>query len=467
MSPEGERTRHYIPTPEKPYVVITKAELFSPTCSLWEKRGRARYLSILSLSKVFDTIDSRRPKNPDSRVAVIHARFRTWARESGIALESRRSKEKWAAVYSERDIKRFLQATSQTEIPQTKYRIATGKPTETDDGLSYLELAIAMLHIAQEPSPGFPETASVGEITDIYLREQAATPLLSSRQKEKGLAIQIARGEKSAQRLVLDKHQRLPPQTRERLTLEVQVAVSARDLFIKSNTRLVVSIAKKYMGRGVPFLDLIQEGNLGLMRAVKKFDYKRGAFSTYATWWIRQAVSRAIDDLGGTIRVPVHMADELRKFTNAQQNLHQKLGRKPDVKELAIYLEIKPKRITETLLPALRVQPTSLDEPLDPNDPKSGYKGDFAPDNSPLPPQVAEKDALRQAVRKAVDSLTDTPRNIAMLEYKYGLSDGEEHTLEETGAKFGVSRERARQIEARLLDQLRHPHRAQPLRDFL
>ena len=185
MSPEGERTRHSIPTPEKPYVVITKAELFSPTCSLWEKRGRARYLSILSLSKVFDTIDSRRPKNPDSRVAVIHARFRTWARESGIALESRRSKEKWAAVYSERDIKRFLQATSQTEIPQTKYRIATGKPTETDDGLSYLELAIAMLHIAQEPSPGFPETASVGEITDIYLREQAATPLLSSRQKKK------------------------------------------------------------------------------------------------------------------------------------------------------------------------------------------------------------------------------------------------------------------------------------------
>lgn len=470
MSPDRERTRNRVPYPEKPYVVITQAELFSPTCNLWERRGKSRYLSILSLSMVFDTIDSGRTKNTDNRVAVVHARFREWAKKSGVTLESHRSKEKWAAVYSERDIKRFLQATSETEIPQTKYRIATGKPIETDGGLSYLALAITMLGIdhIQQPLPDFPKDASVSEITNIYLKEQAATPLLSSRQKEKDLAIQIARGERSAQRLLHDKkHPHLSPQTRKRLEQEIQAALSARDLLIRSNTQLVVSIAKRYMNRGVPFLDLIQEGNLGLIRAVKKFDHKRGyKFSTFATWWIRQAVARAIDDLGGTIRVPVHMSDELRKFNAAQQDLHQKLGHEPSVKELAEYLNIKPRRITEVLFPALRIQPISLDESLDPNDRESGYRGDFIPDASPGPSQIVDKNDLRQKILEAINSLPETDRNKDMLKYIYGLSDGVPHTLEETGKEFdGLTRERVRQLEARMRAKLHHPKYA--LRGFL
>ena len=468
MSPEGERTRHSIPTPEKPYVVITKAELLSPTCNLWEQHNnsKTRYLSILSLSQVFDTIDSRRTKNTNNRVAVVHARFREWAKKSGVTLESHRSKEKWAAIYSERNIKRFLQATSQAEIPQTKYRIANGKPIETDGGLSYLELAIAELGIAQEPSPDFPETASVSEIIDTYLREQAATPLLSSRQKEKDLAIQIARGEKSARRLVLDKHKRLLPKTRKHLTQEVQAAASARDLFIRSNTRLVVSIAKKYMNRGVPFLDLMQEGNLGLMKAVKKFDPDRGTvFSTYATWWIRQTIARAIDDLGGTVRVPVHMSDELGKFKNAQQDLRQKLGHDPSVEELAAYLKIKPRRITEVLLPALHVQPWSLDELVNPDDPESGSKGDFVPDASPGPSQIVDGNDLRQKILEAVNSLPENSRNVKIFRNIYGLDGDVPHTLEETGSYFKLTRQRVSQVEARMRTKLRHPKYA--LQNFL
>jgi len=238
---------------------------------------------------------------------------------------------------------------------------------------------------------------------------------------------------------------------------------AAREHLITANSRLVISVAKKYMGRGVPFLDLIQEGNIGLIRATKKFDYRRGhKFSTYATWWIRQAVTRAIADQGRTIRVPVHMGDQINKLLRVQHQLTQRLGREPTVEELAIALDVPPKKVENMIQVARR--PLSLETPTD--DEEDSVLGDFIEDDeAPPPDESATYNLLREHLEEVLNGLP--PREVRILQLRYGLLDGQAYTLEEVGRKMGVTRERVRQIEAQALSRLRHPSIRRKLRDYL
>jgi RNA polymerase primary sigma factor len=247
------------------------------------------------------------------------------------------------------------------------------------------------------------------------------------------------------------------------LQKHVDDGLSAREHLISANSRLVISVAKKYIGRGVPFLDLIQEGNIGLIRAAKKFDYHRGhKFSTYATWWIRQAVTRAIADQGRTIRVPVHMGDQINKLIRTSHRLTQELGREPTVQELADSLEV-PLRKAEQMIKVAR-RPLSLEMPTD--DEADSVLGDFIEDmESPEPVEMVTSEMLRDQLNDILSGLP--PREVRILQMRYGLVDGETYTLEEVGKKLGVTRERVRQIEAQALSRLRHPTHSRKLRDYL
>jgi RNA polymerase primary sigma factor len=216
------------------------------------------------------------------------------------------------------------------------------------------------------------------------------------------------------------------------------------------------------MGRGVPFLDLIQEGNIGLIRATKKFDYRRGhKFSTYATWWIRQAVTRAIADQGRTIRVPVHMGDQINKLLRLSHQLTQKLGRDPSTEELALELEVPPKKV-ETMIRVAR-RPLSLETPTDDED---SVLGDFVEDEEAAEPaELTTQTLMREQLMEVLDGLP--PREVRILQLRYGLQDGRSYTLEEVGRKMGVTRERVRQIEAQALSRLRHPNHKRILVDYL
>ena len=239
--------------------------------------------------------------------------------------------------------------------------------------------------------------------------------------------------------------------------------LAAREHLIRANSRLVISVAKKYIGRGVPFLDLIQEGNIGLIRAANKFNYQLGhKFSTYATWWIRQAVTRAIADQSRTIRVPVHMGDQINKLLRTSHRLTQELGREPTSDELAGALEIPTRKAEEMLRVARR--PLSLEMPTD--DEGESELGDFIEDEDGLAPdEEVSSSMLRELLRYILQDLP--PREVRILQLRYGLVDGETYTLEEVGKKLGVTRERVRQIEAQALSRLRHPTHARRLRDFL
>ncbi len=250
---------------------------------------------------------------------------------------------------------------------------------------------------------------------------------------------------------------------RERLLWFVRDGQNAQEHLIKANSRLVVSVAKKYVGRGVPFLDLIQEGNIGLIRAVKKFDYRRGyKFSTYATWWIRQAVTRAIADQGRTIRVPVHMYEQINRLTRTSRQLVQELGRDPTTEEIADELGVSPRKVEHIMRVSQR--PLSLEMPV--GEEEDSYLGDFIEDeDADSPQEAAGQQLLREVIDEIFQSLT--PREVRILQLRFGLVDGYCYTLEEVGKKFGVTRERIRQIEAQALSRLRHPSRSRKLRDYL
>jgi RNA polymerase primary sigma factor len=293
----------------------------------------------------------------------------------------------------------------------------------------------------------------------LYLKEVGRVPLLTA-EEEVDLAQRIERGRNSREELALGG-------TTEQRRYEMQQLIhdgwAAREHLITANSRLVISVAKKYMGRGVPFLDLIQEGNIGLIRAAKKFDYHRGhKFSTYATWWIRQAVTRAIADQGRTIRVPVHMGDQINKLLRIQHQLTQQLGRVPVISELADALEVSPQKVEYMIRVARR--PLSLSTPTD--DEEDSVLGDFIPDEEmPAPDDTATYNLLREHIYMVMDGLP--PREVRILQLRYGLVDGQSYTLEEVGRKMGVTRERVRQIEAQALSRLRHPAVQRKLREYL
>ena len=293
----------------------------------------------------------------------------------------------------------------------------------------------------------------------LYLKEVGRVPLLTA-VEEVELAQRIERGRLSREEMARGN---VTPHRRQELQMLIEDGWAAREHLITANSRLVISVAKKYMGRGVPFLDLIQEGNIGLIRAAKKFDYRRGhKFSTYATWWIRQAVTRAIADQGRTIRVPVHMGDQINKLLRVQHQLTQRLGRDPSVEELAVALEVTPQKVENMIQVARR--PLSLETPTD--DEEDSVLGDFIQDDEfPAPDDTATYNLLREHLDSVLDGLP--PREVRILQLRYGLLDGQAYTLEEVGRKMGVTRERVRQIEAQALSRLRHPAIRRKLREYL
>src|SRR5712691_2642046 len=318
------------------------------------------------------------------------------------------------------------------------------------------------------PKPRRPEeeefdlsTISTDDTVGLYLKEMARVPLLTTEQ-EVDLAKRLERG-LIAQKKLDKMNGSAGYRRRAELEGHVEDGRGAREHLIKANTRLVVSIAKKYIGRGVPFLDLIQEGNLGLMKAVEKFDYRRGyRFSTYATWWIRQTITRAIADQGRTIRVPVHMSDRIRRLYKAARQLEQAYGRKPTPEEIAHELNLEPRKVQWMLKVSWR--PLSLERPV--GEEEDTEFGAFIEDDStPTPTQSAYQNLLREKVEEVLGTLT--PREARILRLRFGLHNGRQYTLEEVGQKFGLTRERIRQIEGKALRRLRHPRRSRQLRDYL
>ena len=360
---------------------------------------------------------------------------------------------------AEQDVDQLEEAFSALLSAGIQYTEETPSDDEVDDD----ELDLSDLDDEDDESGiGLSDDLSNIDTDDtigLYLKEVSRVPLLTA-DEEVELAQRIEKGRISREELA---RVNVTFERRLELRKNIEDSWAARDHLITANSRLVISVAKKYMGRGVPFLDLIQEGNIGLIRATKKFDYRRGhKFSTYATWWIRQAVTRAIADQGRTIRVPVHMGDQINKLLRYQHQLTQKLGRDPSVEELAAELDVPVKKVENMIQVARR--PLSLETPTD--DEEDSVLGDFIEDDeAPAPSDSATYNLLKEHLQTILNDLP--PREVRILQLRYGLLDGQAYTLEEVGNKMGVTRERVRQIEAQALSRLRHPSVQKILRDYL
>ena len=332
-------------------------------------------------------------------------------------------------------------------------------------------LADEGIEVTESPAEEEPDTrlpdfdtesarrAGTSDLVRIYLREIGRVPLLTA-EDEVELAKAIEAGLYAEEKL----NGGYPLLGEERADLEWLAAdgVRGKQRLIEANLRLVVSIAKRYIGRGLVFLDLIQEGNLGLIRAVEKFDYTRGyKFSTYATWWIRQAITRAIADQARTIRVPVHMVETINKLARVQRQLHQELGREATVDEIAAEMGVEPERVAE--IQRIAQEPVSLQSPIGEEE---SDLGDFIEDaDAVVPIEAAAFIMLQDQLERVLCELSDREQRIIQL--RFGLTDGHPRTLEEVGREFGVTRERIRQIESKTLAKLRHPSRALLLREYL
>lgn len=306
-----------------------------------------------------------------------------------------------------------------------------------------------------------PEGINIDDHVKMYLKEIGKVNLLNA-EEEMSLAKRMADGEEAKLRLD-DEEAEISDEEREQLELRIEDGEQAKKNLAEANLRLVVSIAKRYVGRGMMFLDLIQEGNLGLIKAVDKFDYTKGyKFSTYATWWIRQAITRAIADQARTIRIPVHMVETINKLVRVSRQLVQELGREPTPGELAKELNMSVEKVRE--ISKISQEPVSLETPI--GEEEDSHLGDFIPDDdAPAPSEAASFMLLKEQLGDVLSTLT--PREAKVLRLRFGLDDGRARTLEEVGTEFGVTRERIRQIEAKALRKLRHPSRSKKLKDFL
>ena len=316
-----------------------------------------------------------------------------------------------------------------------------------------------------------PEGVSVEDPVRMYLKEIGKVPLLNA-EEEIDLAQRMEAGAVAAEKIaILEERineaeeaevEELKTEIRE-LQKDVDLGAEAKKRLAEANLRLVVSIAKRYVGRGMLFLDLIQEGNLGLIKAVEKFDYRKGyKFSTYATWWIRQAITRAIADQARTIRIPVHMVETINKLIRVSRQLLQELGREPSPEEIAEEMKMPVERVREIL--KISQEPVSLETPI--GEEEDSHLGDFIKDdNVPVPADAAAFTLLKEQLEEVLSTLTDREQKVLTL--RFGLEDGRARTLEEVGKEFNVTRERIRQIEAKALRKLRHPSRSRKLKDYL
>jgi RNA polymerase primary sigma factor len=301
----------------------------------------------------------------------------------------------------------------------------------------------------EEVEQTVPDGLSLDDPVRMYLKEIGRVPLLSMEQ-EKSLAMRIEAGELESSR------------NGQADSQVVDSGEEAKRQLTEANLRLVVSIAKKYVGRGMLFLDLIQEGNLGLIRAVEKFDYRKGyKFSTYATWWIRQAITRALADQARTIRIPVHMVETINRLIKVSRQLLQELGREPSVEEIAESMALTPEKVREVM--KISQEPISLETPI--GEEEDSHLGDFIEDQEAVAPaEAASVMLLKEKMQDVLQNLTERERKVLVL--RFGLEDGHQRTLEEVGQEFGVTRERIRQIEAKALRKLRHPSRGKALKDY-
>ena len=337
----------------------------------------------------------------------------------------------------------LLDADEQTTEQMYDALEAAGMEIDVDDVLEIIgkadDLEPTSEQLSQEEEKEMVDTEAISEglaLTDpvrMYLKEIGRVALLTQ-EEEQALAQRIEEGDEEA-----------------------------KTQMIEANLRLVVAVAKRYVGRGMHFLDLIQEGNMGLLKAVEKFDYRKGyKFSTYATWWIRQAITRAIADQARTIRIPVHMVETINKVARASHQLVQDLGREPNAVEIADYLDLPLSKVEEIM--KLSQEPISLETPVGEED--DSHLGDFIQDNEVSEPmEAAAANSLREQLEKALHMLT--PREEQVLRLRFGFEDGKTHTLEEVGRVFNVTRERVRQIESKALRRLRHPSKSKALRDFV
>ena len=304
------------------------------------------------------------------------------------------------------------------------------------------------------------ESVLTEDTVGLYLKDMARVPLLTQAE-ELEIARKIVAGREATR--IIQEQGRVPHEQRSELEMTEAAGEEAREHLIKANTRLVVSIAKRYTGHDIALLDLIQEGNLGLMKAVLKYDYKRGfRFSTYATWWIRQAITRSIADQSRTIRLPVHMADRIRHLYKVNHELEQKLGRAPSIDELATELNLSPQKVQ--WIQKISWLPLSLESPE--GDDEESELGMFIEDEfSPTPLQCAYQSMLKEKLAEVLSTLS--PKEAHIIKMRFGLDDGNIYTLEEVGLRFGLTRERIRQIEGKALRRLRHPRRARQLKCYL
>lgn len=358
--------------------------------------------------------------------------------------------------------------TADEDSDDAKEQKPRGDPliAETDDeDQAERDALLRVLKKDLTSDAGYQAALDTDDVVGLYLKEAGRVPLLTANEEvllAKRMEAAVFANERLENAAAL-RADELTWSEEQQLRGIVFDGEKAQEHLIRANARLVISVAKKYIGRGVPFLDLIQEGNIGLIRATNKFEYQRGhKFSTYATWWIRQAVSRAVADQGRTIRVPVHMGDQLNRMRRVQLQLLQELGREPKIDELALGMETTPDKV-ENLLEISR-RPVSLETPID--DEGDSTFGDFVEDiNSPAPSDEVATHLLHVQLQQALDKLP--PREAQILRLRYGLADGRVYTLEEVGQTIGVTRERVRQLEAQALNRLRQSSAHVILKDYL